>query len=511
MYRISASWTPPSPPAHLCRVETPLQILTTPDPPLPPSTMLTPILFTPTSPLQLCLPIATVDSPLSTKSLRCRTPLPLDWLENDDDVSIIEAKPTSPRKKSVKRKLCFLDEKETPQKSLSKEEVIIVKSRNDGAGRAVALKAKVMGTCCVCFNPATSKRAFVCHKKECQTARESAEKQMQRLKKSGSKQPHVPTQESKDQKEEEKTISLESKLLSLESKLLSTDCSLAYALACLSILGTTETEVRYALNAEIDDVMKMLRVSKPETKREECGINDQRWHSQVLGFALKTKYGVGRYHFRKLTLPPTFLPNKRYLIEGVLNRNYMYGGILHEQENHEQFDNEVEGRHCIGLLPCNNSHLICCNQLPLCEKSFLPLEVLHMDANGKITDREQAYMRDFLKVYEIECDSASTRLETKNEVEVKPNFTTNSFKKTSEKDLIKDKESRMLADKIETIAKSAVVSMHTRHAICRSSYSRDDRIRLEVMRYNKYLNDIDTSLALSGLSYAVVLLFERDR
>jgi len=327
MYRISASWTPPSPPAHLCRAETPLQILTTPDPPLPPSTLLTPILFTPTSPLQRCLPIATFDSPLSTKSLRCRTPIPLNWLENDDDVSIIEQKSTSLRKKSVKRKLCFLDEKESFEKG----------------------------------HQTVSNQ--VCSRKE-----ELKEQQKQR---------------------------------SFKSNDFAVDCSMAYALACLGILGTTESEVKNALNAEMDEVVKIM-------DRLECSIdNEQRkCAGQMLLCALKTKYGEGKYHLGKNIgdcLPRKFLPNRRYLIEGILNHSYVYDGTFHEQENRDEFDKRGEWRHFIGLIPCGDSHLICCNQLPLCEKRFVPIEALHLSPDGHI-DKKEGYMQDILTVYEIECE-----------------------------------------------------------------------------------------------------------
>jgi len=285
----------------------------------------------------------------------------LDWLENDDDVSIIEKKPTSPRKKSVKRKLCFLD---TP---------------------------------CV-------------------------------------------TTEQKEQK----IPSLESNFDEPDDSLANALASMFYALACLGILGNRETEVYEAFYAEIDKRIKTMEFSKPETNCKECGVAARDSDLEKVALAMITKYGVGKYHLHKQSLPTKFLPSKRYLVQGFLNRNYVYRGTLHEQENREQFYQQTD--HYIGLLPCDDSHLICCNQLPLCEESFLPIEVLHMDADGNI-DEKQSYIRDVFNVYEIECDSLSTTSELTTAPRKK------SFAATAEQDTIPNQIPQTVRDKIAPITK----------------------------------------------------------
>lgn len=192
--------------------------------------------------------------------------------------------------------------------------------------------------------------------------------------------------------------------------------STAYALAFLGVLGTTKLKVVTSLlNAEILHVW----LKNQQQPLSFFGIENQRWHPDVVRAALETFHGKGNFTFQKREKNTIncFEKGKSYLIDGVLNKRY-FNTIewkWFKQDNMKTFNpTNPEWRYSVAVFTNNYvplsktapTHTIGCTKMHGYDcVDFLHLEYIdpHNKKKGLEPNKEKGFLYSILDVYEIEA------------------------------------------------------------------------------------------------------------
>ena len=167
----------------------------------------------------------------------------------------------------------------------------------------------------------------------------------------------------------------------------------AFALTKLCVFHTMR-EAMDSLNAKIDVVKQKMR---DDGDPNYYGVPDDRWHSKVVQLTVAN----AGYDFRKVELQTvdlkTLLKKGSYLIDGILNNNYVMMG--------ERYDTDPDDTTTPASNEAGWRHSIAVQDGRILEKEFNMSAKWFWLGDNNRPDRTKGYMYKILKVYEITARS----------------------------------------------------------------------------------------------------------
>lgn len=181
----------------------------------------------------------------------------------------------------------------------------------------------------------------------------------------------------------------------------------ANALHFFGAFGGRLTDVKQALNAQIDAVHADFVAKNKDASRDQAGREDEYWHTNVALKAFKVHYD--KFTFKKLKCvnldnPDVYKRDKNYIVDGVLAPHFQdpTDGKRIVFDDYRTFhEDDPSWRHCAGLMSTGRSdptHYVLSKGLP---GNYDSIAVLHLGSPRTSLCKNEKFFWRINKVYEL--------------------------------------------------------------------------------------------------------------
>lgn len=178
------------------------------------------------------------------------------------------------------------------------------------------------------------------------------------------------------------------------------------------------TDVKRALNAQIDTVHAEFAAQNPDSLRDKAGRENDYWHTKVALNAFKAHYGDGHFTFKKIKCAnldnvAVYKSGKNYILDGVLAPHFQdptdKQRVTHEDYKTFQED-DPSWRHCVGLMTNGPrgepTHYVLSKGLP---GNYDSIAVLHLGTPRTSLCNNLKFFWRINKAYEVDFPDIRTK------------------------------------------------------------------------------------------------------